>query len=71
MRNKVSDTRSKCAIYSLSLSIDALEQQKVHYERQLAELRDRLQEVEVGEPVTTSPPAGSLRARSRPIFSPM
>jgi len=49
--------------------VDALEQQKVHYERQLAELRDQLQEV--GEPIVTSPPAGSLRSRARPIFSPM
>lgn len=49
---------------------DALEQQKVHYERQLAELRDRLQDVDVMEPVTTSPPSGTLR-RNRPIFSPM
>lgn len=49
--------------------VDALEQQKVHYERQLAELRDQLQDV--GENVTTSTPTGSLRSRNRPIFSPM
>lgn len=51
--------------------VDALEQQKIHYERQLAELRDQLQDVDVGGHVTTSPPSGSLRSRNRPIFSPM
>ena len=49
--------------------VDALEQQKVHYERQLAELRDQLREVR--KIVITSPPAGSLRSHVHPIFSPM
>ena len=45
---------------------DDLEQQKVYYERQLAELRDQLQDV--GTPVTTT---ATLRSRNHPFFSPM
>ena len=45
---------------------DALEQLKVYYERQLAELHDQLQDVEAS--VTTT---ATLRSRDRPFFSPM
>ena len=55
-------------VYYSTACVDALEQQKVHFERQLAELRDRLQDVEVGDPVVTSPPIGTIR-HNRSIFS--
>ena len=45
---------------------DDLEQLKVYYERQLAGLRDRLQDV--GVPVTKT---GTLRSCDHPFFSPM
>jgi len=66
MRNKVfaTDYNISLQICSLGLLVDALEQQKVHYEKQLAELRDQLQEV--GEQPTTVSPA-----KRRAAFSPM
>lgn len=44
---------------------DASEWQKIHYERQLAELHDRLQEVAM------SPPVESLQLHAHHIFFPM